>query len=648
MSEKDFFDRFTYDSEKDILGSGGFGTVYRAYDILEKRYVAIKIAQVKDIHGKFTLLNEVELSKGIDDHANVARYELGLRVKYPFLVDYGVMAFYEEGNLDTVLRKKHGILNEKEQFDIIQGLLEGIEHLHKENVVHRDLKLANILMHKTKQGEWRPKIADFGLSRQLKNFDASMENSAIGITIPYAAPEQIANKPIRRNVDLWAFAVIVYRILTGEMPFTAVQEEGADATAATLEMSRKIIQLELPDKLNTIKEPYQTILKQCFVKETKDRAQSAAELLEILRANKSHLRLQKNGDDVTTAMHTQATPKTEDPNTLLQPKQTGEVNTVLLTKQTDEANTVLPTQKADEANTILYPKHTDDDVTTPMPVSSASTKTAPSVNTSPQPNNNKRKAALGLGGLLLCCAAGLGIYKMNQPFSTADATANTVVQTDLSDNQQTVKDPSQSEKGNETATNTTKSNENIKKTPFNTPEDTKKVPIKDDTKNENSVPSDVTPVPVKPEPIVPDKQKEVVKEPIPSPKPDPIVIDKKTEKPPKPTPNNKPNVPVLPSNESNHAPELVQGLNNFMAKVNCKSCCKDLTTGMITIINFKIEGSGKVSFSEKTSVEIRNQGQPMYERLECRASILEAFQKHYRWKTPKIGTYLYGRYDISY
>jgi serine/threonine protein kinase len=281
MTDKLFFEQYRYDPEHDLLGCGGFGNVYRAYDYSGKRYVAIKISQVKDIFGKFTLLNEVELSKGIDDHANVARYEFGLRVKLPFPVDYAIMAYYEEGNLDMVLRKKFGQLTDREYYEIVEGLLEGIGHLHTENVIHRDLKLANILMHRTKQGQWRPKIADFGLSRQISDYDASIANSAIGITIAYAAPEQIENKPIRKNVDLWALGVIVYRLLTGEMPFAAAQ--GADATSANLEMSRKITSVELPERLNTLPEPYQTIIRRCFVKDTKDRAQSVVELLEVLK-----------------------------------------------------------------------------------------------------------------------------------------------------------------------------------------------------------------------------------------------------------------------------------------------------------------------------------------------------------------------------
>jgi serine/threonine protein kinase len=306
MTDKAFFEQYRYDPDKDLLGCGGFGNVYRAYDYSGKRYVAMKISQVKDIFGRFTLLNEVELSKSIDDHVNVARYEFGLRVKLPFPVDYAIMAYYEDGNLDMLLRKRYGKLTDREYYDIVEGLLEGIAHLHTENVIHRDLKLANILMHRTKQGQWRPKIADFGLSRQIDDTDASVANSAIGMTIAYAAPEQIENRPIRTNVDLWAIGVIIYRLLTGDMPFTSTP--GVDATSANLEMSRKITQVELPERLNTIPEPYQSIIRRCFVKDIRDRAQTAHELLTIIKPFKPDGHSSNSPFNTTTTTTTTSEP----------------------------------------------------------------------------------------------------------------------------------------------------------------------------------------------------------------------------------------------------------------------------------------------------------------------------------------------------
>ena len=281
MTEKTFSERFSYNPREDLLGSGGFGSVYRAFDKEDKRFVAIKISQVKDLFGKFTLLNEVDLSKKIDDHPNVARYEFGLRVMHPFPVDYAVMAYYEDGNLDQVLKKSRNVLQPSEYKDIIEGLLLGIGHLHTENVIHRDLKLANILMSKTKQGQWRPKIADFGLSRETDNLDVSVSNSAIGLTMAYAAPEQIENKTIRKNVDFWAFGVIVYRLMTGEMPFTA--PANMDLSTANLHISKKILESETPEKLHEIREPYRSIVKRCLLKDAGERVQTAEELLALIR-----------------------------------------------------------------------------------------------------------------------------------------------------------------------------------------------------------------------------------------------------------------------------------------------------------------------------------------------------------------------------
>jgi serine/threonine protein kinase len=284
MEEAEFFKRFTYDPKNDVIGSGGFGTVYRAFDTKEKRFVALKIAQVKDCHGKFTLLNEVDLSRQIDHHVNVARYDFGFRAIHPFQVDYAVMDYYEEGNLDAFLRTLKRSLSEKENRDLIEGILEGISHLHQEDVIHRDLKSANILIHRTKQGTLRPKIADFGLSRAVESgSDKSYSNSALGLSIAYAAPEQIQNKSIRKNVDLWAFGVIVYRIWTGELPFKAAPN--ADSTRANLEISEKIISAPFPERLKTIPEPYQTIILRCWERDAEHRVQSSQELLELLKQN---------------------------------------------------------------------------------------------------------------------------------------------------------------------------------------------------------------------------------------------------------------------------------------------------------------------------------------------------------------------------
>jgi serine/threonine protein kinase len=283
MTEKDFFERYTYNSETDSLGSGGFGTVYKAYDNQEKIFVALKISQVKDVHGKFTLLNEVRLSKEIDHHVNIARYDHSLRVTKPFLIDYAIMEYYPLGNLEMLAKNEHSRLKPAEIEEILVGILEGTKHLHNEGVIHRDLKMANILMYRTKQNQWRPKITDFGLSRQIeagKDNEESLANSSVGVTVAYAAPEQINNKTIRKNVDLWAYGIIAYRLFSGELPYKA--DPGTDTMTANLEISRKIINENIPYQINDIPEPFRTVITKCLIKDSAQRVQTAEELLDLL------------------------------------------------------------------------------------------------------------------------------------------------------------------------------------------------------------------------------------------------------------------------------------------------------------------------------------------------------------------------------
>jgi serine/threonine protein kinase len=593
MSEKDFFDQFKYDPEKDLLGSGGFGSVYRAYDRLKDRYVAIKISQVKDIFGKFTLLNEVKLSQEIDDHTNVARYEFGLRVKHPFPVDFAVMAYYEEGNLDMVLRDKHGILSKNEQYDIVEGLLEGIGHLHTENVIHRDLKLANILMHRTRQGQWRPKIADFGLSRQMDNYDASIANSAIGITIAYAAPEQIENKPIRKNVDLWALGVIIYRILTGEMPFAPIQD--ADPTSATVEMSRKITQVELPEKLNILAEPYQSIIKRCWVKDTKERAQSTSELLDILKDKRFAATIKKNSVEASStgrklppsvweaSKAKEAEPPVEEVTSLdIQPI----INKI---EPPIEAATSL------EIAPIFEHKEKGIDPSVPKPIP-------------PQKIDLSIDEATSL-----------------ERATTREGTDKTVIETAFN---QTTKTASWRE---------------------NIADNKGKIAVMSgllalllsfgicNRKAQNGINQAVVETPVEvpktETPTTPNAQQPTVAPNSDVPKTD------KTER----VATNKP--AQTTEKTASRSDKPVDYAGDFLLKLSC--CCPELTGGTITIKNFGIEADGHVSTLSNTSVSVTNNGQAVSDNPVCQDRILAVFKKYYKWQG--TGSYAsMARYNIEF
>ncbi len=269
------------------IGSGGFAQVFKVFDHAKNHYVALKMADVKPEWKKFTLKNEVELVNKLPLHRNIARYDNCYRFDTGITgtKDFAILKFYEYGNLEQFLATQKETLSSEDKRLIIRGVLDGIAFLHQNNVIHRDLKAQNILLHR-EDGIWTPKITDFGLSRQVID-KADITNSAIGISFAYAAPEQILNNKIFTNVDLWAMGVIIYRIIVNELPFKGRSGGDDRSTQSQMELSRKITKLELPEKLETIEEPYKTMIKRCLVLDPKERIQTAEELILYLKGTKS-------------------------------------------------------------------------------------------------------------------------------------------------------------------------------------------------------------------------------------------------------------------------------------------------------------------------------------------------------------------------
>lgn len=267
--------------EKKYIGSGGFSKVYKVFDHAKNHYVALKVADVRPELKQFTLQREVELVNKLDPHRNIARYDACYRFNtgWEGEKDFALLKFYEYGNLEQFLNRQTDLGPEDIRI-IIVGILEGLGYLHRNNIIHRDMKCQNILIHR-EDGVWTPKITDFGLSRQLSG-DFTTTNSAVALTFAYAAPEQIRNQKIHKNVDIWAVGVIVYRVIAGNLPFEASKKDGERLSQSQLELSQKIISLDLPDKLERLPEPYRSMIKRCLVVDPAERAQTTEELLEML------------------------------------------------------------------------------------------------------------------------------------------------------------------------------------------------------------------------------------------------------------------------------------------------------------------------------------------------------------------------------
>ena len=279
MTQAEFQERYSYDLNRDCLGRGGFGAVYRAHDTLRGRDVAIKISEVKDEH--IRLKKEVDIAKSIPEHRNIAFYEDCHTIYMPTgYYDIAIMQYYEAGSLEQILQ--HEQLNLEQRCDILLQTLNGIDFLHSHDIIHRDLKPQNILVDRYKE-KLTIKITDFGISKHLDGGENSfVSNSIVGAgTLSYASPEQLAERSIRRNTDLWSFGVLAFRILTGTLPFTTGNYSPSSEQGRG-EIMRQITSGTLPPTIANVPQPWRRVIEECLNTDNNQRVQSAKECLEHL------------------------------------------------------------------------------------------------------------------------------------------------------------------------------------------------------------------------------------------------------------------------------------------------------------------------------------------------------------------------------
>lgn len=280
MEQSKFFERYKYNLRSDLLGGGGFGKVYKAYDDVRDRYVAIKIAEYNDEYDHLSLFAEVILSKSLPDHKNIAYYEDCYRYEMSNGVfDYGILQYYPDGNLSDVIKKN--LLNDRQKYGIANGIINGLAFLHQNHIVHRDLKSSNILISK-RDHEYVPKITDFGLSKNVGNIDKTFKtNSFVGGSVKYSAPEQLLNSKTKGNVDIWSLGIILFEIFTGKVPFN-VNQEGISNNYLQIETIKKITTGQLPDEIELCPKPYQDIIRRCLIVDPEKRIQNITLIKDML------------------------------------------------------------------------------------------------------------------------------------------------------------------------------------------------------------------------------------------------------------------------------------------------------------------------------------------------------------------------------
>lgn len=191
-----------YRLEKEI-GNGTFGKVYTCIRIIDNKRYAVKIIDHKD---KKILNDEIDILR-ILNHYNIITYIESFRQQKK---TYIVTEYYPDSDLFDKIKDNGGRINEQKTKIIIKQLLEGIFYLHSNNIIHRDLKLSNILFYGKKL-----KIIDFGVSI-IANQNDLLEDE-IG-TFGFMSPEMIQGC-YNRECDIWAVGCITFIMLFGFNPF---------------------------------------------------------------------------------------------------------------------------------------------------------------------------------------------------------------------------------------------------------------------------------------------------------------------------------------------------------------------------------------------------------------------------------------------
>lgn len=200
------------------IGFGGMGVVYKAEDTKLKRTIALKFLPfelTRDLEAKARFIREAQAASVLE-HPNICNiHEIDETSEGQL---YFVMACYKGETLKDKIKDQS--LKIKEVIDIVLQIAEGLAKAHEKGIVHRDIKPANIFV--TNDGQ--VKILDFGLAKLAGQVQLTKDSSTLG-TVAYMSPEQFSGKGIDQRTDIWSLGVVLYEMLTGELPFKGDYEQ---------------------------------------------------------------------------------------------------------------------------------------------------------------------------------------------------------------------------------------------------------------------------------------------------------------------------------------------------------------------------------------------------------------------------------------
>ena len=213
-----------------VLGEGGMGFVFDAFDTRLHRRVALKVLKPElaaNLNFRERFLQEARLAAALPDDYIITIYEVGLANDVPYLA----MKFLHGESLEQRLQRD-GRLPTHEVLHIGREVALGLSAAHERGLIHRDIKPANLWLetpppdhgatsgaHLSCEFVYRIKVLDFGLARPMNDPRRRTATGLIVGTPSYLAPEQARGQPLDHRCDLFSFGCVLYRMVTGNLPF---------------------------------------------------------------------------------------------------------------------------------------------------------------------------------------------------------------------------------------------------------------------------------------------------------------------------------------------------------------------------------------------------------------------------------------------
>lgn len=251
---------------QEIIGVGGMSVVYKAYDNVDDRIVAIKILKDEFLNNEEFKRRFKNESKAIAllSHENIVRvYDVNFGEK----LQYIVMEYIDGITLKEYINKQNYITWNDAVYFMTQ-ILRAVQHAHDKGIVHRDIKPQNIIL----LPNGTLKVTDFGIARFSRSETKTLTEQAIG-SVHYIAPEQAKGEQTDERADIYSMGVVLYEMLAGKVPFDS-------ENAVSVALMQVQANAEKLTQINpNIPKGLEQICVHAMQKNPDDRYQSATEML---------------------------------------------------------------------------------------------------------------------------------------------------------------------------------------------------------------------------------------------------------------------------------------------------------------------------------------------------------------------------------